>query len=94
MSSPIYRRKVERPAAARNNSGERDEAAAAIQGLTERIVHTPGTTRGKTDAKLVGDFGTILEWTGAGDRRHRAGAHMPKIRSRWLRGLATTETDI
>ncbi|MXX22890.1 MAG: hypothetical protein F4Z93_07330 [Rhodospirillales bacterium] len=94
MSSPIYRRKVERPAAARNNSGERDEAAAAIQGLTERIVHTPGTTRGKTDAKLVGDFGTILEWTRAGDRRHRAGAHMPKIRSRWLRAPATTETDI
>ena len=75
----IYRRKVERLAAALNNPGERDEAAAAIRGLIERIVLTPGVAWGETDAKLVGDLGTILEWTGAGDRRRQAGAQIPKM---------------
>ena len=75
----IYRRKVERLAAALNSPGERDEAAAAIRGLIERIVLTPGVAWGETDAKLVGDLGTILEWTGAGDRRRQAGAQVPKM---------------
>ena len=59
----IYRRKVERLAAALGNPSERDEAAAAIRGLIERIVLTPGAAWGEMDAKLVGDLGTILEWT-------------------------------
>ena len=75
----IYRRKVERLAAALNNPGECDEAAAAIRGLIERIVLTPGSAWGEMDAKLVGDLGTILEWTGAGDRRRQAGANLPKM---------------
>ena len=75
----IYRRKVERLAAALVNPGERDEAAAAIRGLIERIVLTPGVAWGETDAKLVGDLATILEWTGAGDRRRQAGAQVPKM---------------
>ena len=47
----IYRRKVARLADALDNPGERNEAAAAIRGLIERIVLTPGA---------------ILEWTGNG----------------------------
>ena len=42
--------------------------------LIERVVLTPGVTWGETDAQLVGDFGTILEWTGAGDRQRQTGA--------------------
>ena len=75
----IYRRKVERLAVALHNPGERDEAAAAIRGLIERIVLTPSVAWAETDAKLVGDLGTILEWTGAGDRRRHAGAQVPKM---------------
>ena len=75
----IYRRKVERLASALNNPGERNEAAAAIRGLIERIVLTPGVAWAETDAKLVGDLGTILEWTGAGDRRRHADAQLPKM---------------
>ena len=75
----IYRRKVERLAAALNNPSERDEAATAIRGLIERIVLTPGVAWGETDAKLVGDLGTILEWAGAGDKRRHAGAQVPKM---------------
>ena len=75
----IYRRKVERLAAALDNPGERDEAAAAIRGLIERIVLTPGVAWAETDAQLVGDLGTILEWTGAGDRRRQASAQMPDL---------------
>ncbi len=75
----IYRRKVERLAAALNNPSERDEAATAIRGLIERIVLTPGVAWGETDAKLVGDLGTILEWAGTGDKRRHAGAQVPKM---------------
>ena len=70
---------MERLAAALNNLGERDEAAAAIRGLIERIVLTPGIAWGETDAKLVGDLGTILEWTGAGDRQRPACTEVPKL---------------
>ena len=75
----VYRRKVERLAAALNNPGERDGASAAIRGLIERIVLTPRIAWGETDAKLAGDLGTILEWTGAGDRRRQVGAQVPKL---------------
>ena len=75
----IYRRKVERLAAALNNPGEREEAATAIRGLIERIVLTPGVAWGEADAKLVGDLGTILEWTGTGDKRRQAGAQVPNM---------------
>ena len=62
----IYRRKVERLADALNEPEERDEAAAATRDLIERIVLTPGASWGEIDAKLVGDLGAILEWTGNG----------------------------
>ena len=62
----IYRRKVERLADALNEPEQRDEAAAAIRDLIECIVLTPGASWGEIDAKLVGDLGAILEWTGNG----------------------------
>ena len=42
---------------------ERDEAAAAIRDIIERITLSPGPGRGEIDATLHGDFRTILEWT-------------------------------
>ncbi len=58
----IYRRKVERLAEALQDPQERDEAAAAIRSLIEKITLTPGPKRGQIDATLHGDFRTILEW--------------------------------
>ena len=58
----IYKCKVERLAEALLNPQERDEAAAAIRGLIERITLTPGPKRGQIDATLHGDFRTVLEW--------------------------------
>ena len=62
----VYRRKVERLAEALADPRDRDEAADAIRGLIERIVLTPGEKRGRMDAALHGDLGTILEWAGNG----------------------------
>ncbi len=62
----IYRKKVERLAEALNHPAERDEAAGAIRALIERVVLTPGANRGKVNAALHGEFGTILEWTSNG----------------------------
>jgi len=59
----IYRRKVERLAEALQRPQERDEAAASIRALIERITLTPGPRRGQIDATLHGDLRTILEWT-------------------------------
>jgi len=58
----IYRRKVERLAAALRHPQERDEAAEAIRALIERITLTPGPERGQIDATLHGDLNKILEW--------------------------------
>ena len=59
---------MERLADALNEPEGRDEAAAATRDLIERIVLTPGASWGEIDAKLVGDLGAILEWTGNGGR--------------------------
>ena len=50
----VYRRKVERLAAALADPRDRDEAAGSIWGLIERIVLTPGEKRGQMDAALHG----------------------------------------
>ncbi len=47
-----------------NNPEERDAAAAAIRGLIERIVLTPGEKRSELEITLRGDLSRILEWTG------------------------------
>ena len=45
---------------------ERDAAAAAIRGLIDGIVLTPGAKRGELQVTLRGELGNILEWTGSG----------------------------
>ena len=58
----VYRRKVERLADALNHPEDRHEATAALRGLIERIVLTPGAKRGELHATLHGEIGTIIEW--------------------------------
>ena len=54
---------MERLTEALQRPEERDEAAAAIGDIIERITLRPGPGRGEIDAPLRGDFRTILEWT-------------------------------
>ena len=72
----IYRRKVARLADALDNPGERDEAAAAIRGLIDRIVLMPGARRGDMDVALHGDLGAIVEWTGNGQGKTKTDTPM------------------
>jgi hypothetical protein len=58
----IYRRKVARLADALNHPEDRHEATAALRGLIERIVLTPGAKRGELRATLHGEIGTVIEW--------------------------------
>ena len=58
----IYRRKVARLADALNHPEDSHEATAALRGLIERIVLTPGRKRGELHATLHGELGTIIEW--------------------------------
>jgi hypothetical protein len=60
----IYRRKVAQLADALNHPDDRHEATAALRGLIERIVLTPGGKRGELHATLHGELGTIMEWIG------------------------------
>ena len=82
----LYRRKVERLSEALRNPQEREEAAAAIRDLIERITLAPGPKRGQIDATLHGDLGAILDWAAS-----KAGSTKPTLsarecRSQWLRG--------
>ena len=63
--SAVYRKKVQRLAAALNDPKERAEAAEAIRGLIERITLRPGPNRGEVDATLHGELATIMRWIGA-----------------------------
>ena len=62
----VYRLKVARLAKALSKPEERDAAAAAIRGLIDGIVLTPGEKRGELQVTLRGELGRILEWTGSG----------------------------
>ncbi len=64
--SGVDRRKVARLAKALGKPEERDAAAAAIRGLIDGIVQTPGEKRGELQVTLRGELGRILEWTGTG----------------------------
>ena len=65
----IYAKKVERLAEALNRPEDRDEAADAIRGLIERVTLSPGARRGEVHVMLQGEFGAILEWLGARERK-------------------------
>ena len=66
-----YRRKVARLATALGKPEERDAAAAAIRGLIDGIVLTPGEKRGELQVTLRGELGKILEWTGSGAEKEK-----------------------
>ena len=90
----IYRRKVERLAEALGKPQERDKAARAIRGLIERIVLASGpkcpiSMPRCTAISTLSSNRPPIPARGTGPARRR-----PDCRSRWLRGLATTETDI
>ena len=67
----VYRRKVARLANALGKPEERDAAAAAIRGLIDGIVLTPGEKRGQLEVTLRGELGRILEWTGSGAEKEK-----------------------
>ncbi|MEQ8399975.1 MAG: recombinase family protein [Roseitalea porphyridii] len=62
-ASTIYAKKVAKLTTALNRPKERQEAAEALRMLIEKIVLTPGPSRGEMDATLYGELGTILNWT-------------------------------
>ncbi len=69
--SGVYRRKVGRLAKALGKPEERDAAAAAIRGLIDGIVLTPGGKRGELQVTLRGELGRILEWTETGTEKEK-----------------------
>ncbi|WEX10740.1 hypothetical protein [Chelativorans sp. AA-79] len=98
-AAPIYAKKVGRLTEALNRPEERTEAAEALRMLIEKIVLTPGPNRGEIDALLYGELGTILNWIerqaiGKTAKRTLPARGARECRYRWLRGLATTDTDI
>ncbi|WP_336814451.1 recombinase family protein [Bosea sp. MMO-172] len=62
-AATIYASKIAKLTEALNQPEERPEAAEALRMLIEKIVLTPGPTRGEIFATLHGELGTILEWT-------------------------------
>ena len=83
-----------------NDPKDQAEAAEAIRGLIEKITLRPGPERGEIDATLHGELGDDPS-TGSGPKllaQIRKPTFPPpqrqECRSRWLRGPATTETDI
>ncbi|PIO99438.1 zinc ribbon domain-containing protein [Pleomorphomonas carboxyditropha] len=58
----VYAKKIARLIDALNQPEERQEAAATMRTLIEKIVLTPGPNRGEIDAMLYGELGTILNW--------------------------------
>ena len=67
----VYRRKVERLAEALNAREDRAEAATALRALIEKIVLTPGTSRGEVHATLHGELGQVLSWTATREGRSK-----------------------
>ncbi|WP_208861629.1 hypothetical protein [Paracoccus versutus] len=61
-AATLYARKIARLIEALNQPEERQEAAAPMRVLIEKIVLTPGPSRGEVYARLHGDLATILEW--------------------------------
>ncbi|RJL07393.1 recombinase family protein [Paracoccus aestuarii] len=62
-ASSIYARKVQELTDALGDPENQQEAADQLRALIDRIVLTPGDTRGEIFATLHGDLRTILEWT-------------------------------
>ncbi|SCM76579.1 Resolvase domain (fragment) [uncultured Pleomorphomonas sp.] len=58
----VYAKKIACLIDALNQPEERQEAAATMRTLIEKIVLMPGPNRGEIDAMLYGELGTILNW--------------------------------
>ena len=57
-----YRRRIERLTAALDHPDDALEAADALREVIDRIVVTPGQSRGDYSITLQGELGTILDW--------------------------------
>ena len=68
---PERLRRLSPLAKALNKPEERDAAAAAIRGLIDGIVLTPGEKPGELQITLRGELGKILEWTRTGAEKEK-----------------------
>jgi len=57
-----YRRRIERLTAALDHPDDAVEAADVLREIIDRVVVTPGETRGSYRITLHGELGTILDW--------------------------------
>ena len=67
----IYRRKVGRLAEALRSPTRRRRPSGTGHHIVERITLTPGPRRGRIDATLHGDLGTILDWVAGKARKSK-----------------------
>lgn len=63
-----YRRRIERLTAALSHPDDALEAADALREVIDRIVVTPGESRGDDSITLQGELGTILDWIDRSDK--------------------------
>ena len=81
---------MERLAEALRSPEERDEAAAAIRDIVERITLTPGPRRGQIDATLHGDLGTVLDWAAGKARKSKTDTSLSGVSVSVVAGPALT----
>ncbi|MFC3061564.1 recombinase family protein [Paenirhodobacter populi] len=86
-AATVYARKIARLIEALNQPEERQEAAATMRVLIEKIVLTPGPNRGEIDAVLYGELGAILNWIERRDSGQTAKKTKPANR---LAGLSVS----
>ena len=80
-----------------NRPEDRPGALGELRMMIEKIVLTPGPIPGEIEASLHRRLGRFLNWTARQAVEKSASAlkgHSQECRRQWLRGLATTETDI
>ncbi|TXL70933.1 hypothetical protein FHP25_32420 [Vineibacter terrae] len=57
-----YRRRIERLTAALDHPDDAIEAADSLREVIDRVVVTPGKSRGDYTITLQGELGTVLDW--------------------------------
>ncbi|WP_309085774.1 recombinase family protein [Chelativorans sp.] len=82
----IYRRKVERLAAALQHPEDQLEAAEAIRALIERVTLIPGAKRGEMEITLHGELGAILAWLGAEGVEKPGNKNIPRTKRSGVSG--------
>lgn len=76
-ASAIYARKVQELTDALGDPENQQEASDQLRALIDRIVLTPGGTRGEIFATLHGDLRTILEWVARQEGKTAAKRNTP-----------------